>query len=64
MLKLQDFEEVPMNTVSTYKEEALAALEVLGFVRKQAEKVVDTIVKLNNEELSVEEIIKQALKRL
>lgn len=64
MLKLQDFEEVPMNAVSTHKEEALAALEVLGFMRKQAEKVVDTIIKSSSEELSVEEIIKQALKRL
>ena len=64
MLKLQDFEEVPMNAVSTYKEEALAALEVLGFMRKQAEKVVDSIIKSSSEELSVEEIIKQALKRL
>ena len=64
MLKLQDFEEVHFNTLNTNKEEALAALEVLGFVRKQAEKVVDTIVKSNSEELSVEEIIKQALKCL
>ena len=64
MLKLQDFEEVHFNTLNTNKEEALAALEVLGFVRKQAEKVVDTIIKSNSEELSVEEIIKQALKRL
>jgi len=64
MLKLQDFEEVPMNTISTHKEEALAALEVLGFMRKQAEKVVDIIIKSSNKELSVEEIIKQALKRL
>ena len=64
MLKLQDFEEVSINTLNTNKEEALAALEVLGFMRKQAEKVVDTIIKSNSEELSVEEIIKQALKRL
>ncbi|WP_314288599.1 Holliday junction branch migration protein RuvA [Capnocytophaga sputigena] len=64
MLKLQDFEEVSINTLNTNKEEALAALEVLGFVHKQAEKVVDTIVKSSSEELSVEEIIKQALKRL
>ena len=64
MLKLQDFEEVSINTLNTNKEEALAALEVLGFVRKQAEKVVDSIIKSNSEELSVEEIIKQALKRL
>ena len=64
MLKLQDFEEVSINTLNTNKEEALAALEVLGFVRKQAERVVDSIIKSNSEELSVEEIIKQALKRL
>ena len=64
MLKLQDFEEVHFNTLNTNKEEALAALEVLGFVRKQAEKVVDTIIKSDSEELSVEEIIKQALERL
>ena len=64
MLKLQDFEEVSINTLNTNKEEALAALEVLGFVRKQAEKVVDIIIKSSSEELSVEEIIKQALKRL
>ena len=64
MLKLQDFEEVSINTLNTNKEEALAALEVLGFVRKQAEKVVDSILKSSSEELSVEEIIKQALKRL
>ena len=64
MLKLQDFEEVSINTLNTNKEEALAALEVLGFMRKQAEKVVDIIIKSSSEELSVEEIIKQALKRL
>ena len=64
MLKLQDFEEISINTLNTNKEEALAALEVLGFMRKQAEKVVDIIIKSSNEELSVEEIIKQALKRL
>ena len=64
MLKLQDFEEVSINTLNTNKEEALAALEVLGFVRKQAEKVVDSIIKSNSEEFLVEEIIKQALKRL
>ncbi|GJH39587.1 Holliday junction ATP-dependent DNA helicase RuvA [Capnocytophaga sp. HP1101] len=64
MLKLQDFEEVTISATNTNKEEALAALEVLGFVRKQAEKTVDAIIKSTNEELSVEEIIKQALKRL
>ena len=63
MLKLQDFADTPISAVSTHKEEALAALEVLGFVRKQAEKVVDKIVQAS-EALSVEDIIKQALKSL
>ena len=64
ILKLQDFADTPISAVSTHKEEALAALEVLGFVRKQAEKVVDKIVQAAPEALSVEEIIKQALKSL
>ena len=64
MLKLQDFADAPISVVSTHKEEALAALEVLGFVRKQAEKVVDKIVQAAPESLSVEDIIKQALKSL
>ncbi|WP_315542467.1 Holliday junction branch migration protein RuvA [Capnocytophaga leadbetteri] len=64
MLKLQDFADAPISAVSNHKEEALAALEVLGFVRKQAEKVVDKIVQAAPESLSVEDIIKQALKSL
>ena len=64
MLKLQDFADAPISGVSTHKEEALAALEVLRFVRKQAEKVVDKIVQAAPESLSVEDIIKQALKSL
>ncbi|MFJ1473506.1 Holliday junction branch migration protein RuvA [Capnocytophaga cynodegmi] len=64
MVKLQDFEDVSLTTPNTNKEEALAALEVLGFARKQSEKVVDKIVKSASGEISVEEIIKQALKNL
>ncbi|MFC2682431.1 MAG: Holliday junction branch migration protein RuvA [Capnocytophaga leadbetteri] len=64
MLKLQDFADAPISAVSTHKEEALAALEVLGFVRKQAEKVVDKIVQAAPESPLVEDIIKQALKSL
>lgn len=64
MLKLQDFADAPISAVSTHKEEALTALEVLGFVRKQAEKVVDKIVQAAPDSLSVEDIIKQALKSL
>ncbi|GFR75440.1 Holliday junction ATP-dependent DNA helicase RuvA [Elysia marginata] len=45
------------------KLEALSALEVLGFLPKQSEKVVDSILK-GGENISVEELIKRALKRL
>ena len=38
MLKLQDLADEPNAIIHSNKEEALAALEVLGFVRKQAEK--------------------------
>lgn len=64
MMKLQDFEDVSAGAINTGKEEALSALEVLGFVRKQAEKVVDKIISSASGEISVEEIIKQALKNL
>lgn len=64
MMKLQDFDDVVHTESNTNKEEALAALEVLGFARKQAEKTVDAIVKAASGSMSVEEIIKQALKNL
>lgn len=64
MLKINDFEDIEYNAQNTNKEEALSALEVLGFVRKQAEKVVDSIIKSASGEISVEEIIKRALKNL
>lgn len=48
---------------NTRKNEALSALETLGFIRKKAEKVCDVILK-EDPEASVETIIKLALKRL
>lgn len=48
---------------NTNKEEALTALETLGFSKKQADKVCGQIVK-ENPDANVEMIIKQALKRL
>lgn len=44
-------------------EEALSALVMLGFAKNQVEKVLGTIVQ-TNESLSVEQIIKMALKKL
>lgn len=63
VLKLYDLVEVSLIQNNTNKDEALSALEVLGFLRKNAEKVVDKIAK-ENPEATVEFIIKQALKNL
>ena len=63
MLKLYDIDEVSMSQSNTNRDEALSALEVLGFVRKASERIVEKIVK-ENPESSVEFIIKQALKNL
>lgn len=64
MLKLQDLADEPSTTIHSNKEEALAALEVLGFVRKQAEKVLDKVLRTATKELSVEELIKEGLNQL
>lgn len=63
IIKIYDIDEVSVNRSNTNKDEALSALEVLGFAKKQAERVVDKIVILEPE-ASVEAIIKQALKNL
>lgn len=63
VLKLYDLEEVSVSGYNTNKEEALSALEVLGFNKKAAEKVVEKIVR-ENPGVTVETIIKQALKNL
>jgi len=48
---------------NTHKDEALSALETLGYTRKQSEKVVTRIIK-NDASASVETIIKLSLKNL
>ena len=63
ILKVYGLSSISAGTSNTNKNEALSALETLGFVRKQSEKVVDTIVKQNSQ-ASIEMIIKQALKNL
>lgn len=63
ILKVYDIGEVSALANNTNKEEALSALEVLGFVRRQAEKVVDKVL-TQDPSLSVENIIKLALKNL
>lgn len=63
VLKLYGLEEVSVEGYNTNKDEALSALEVLGFNKKLAEKAVEKIVK-ENPGANVETIIKQALKNL
>jgi holliday junction DNA helicase RuvA len=63
VLKLYDLDEVSMSQSNTNRDEALSALEVLGFVRKASERVVEKIIK-DAPESTVEFIIKQALKNL
>ncbi len=61
--KTYAIDEVYVSQSNTIKNEALSALEVLGFNKKQVEKVVDKIL-LDNNSLSVEVLIKNALKNL
>ncbi len=63
ILKVYDMGEVSLHSNNTTKEEALSALEVLGFARRQSGKVVDKVLSQDSS-LSVEDIIKQALKNL
>lgn len=53
---------VPVNV--TAKDEALSALVMLGFARNAAEKVLDQEVNKNGGNLTVEQLIKSALKSL
>ncbi len=62
VLKLELSDPV-QTTQNKNKDEALTALEVLGFIRKNAEKVVEKITK-DNPEATIEQIIKLALKSL
>jgi holliday junction DNA helicase RuvA len=63
VLKLYDLDEVSISQSNTNKDEALSALEVLGFNKKLAEKAVEKIVR-DQPEATVESIIKQALKNI
>ena len=61
ILKTFDMDEVSISENNTNKEEALSALEVLGFTKKQSDKVLNSILK-ESPNASVEQLIKQALK--
>jgi len=63
ILKVYDIDENSAIRNNTNKDEALSALEVLGFLKKQSERVVDKIL-AQQPDADVETIIKLALKNL
>ena len=63
MLNLYEGEEIQSFANNTIKEEALSALEVLGYSRKQSEKVIDNAIQ-SAPDSSVEDLIKAALNKL
>ncbi len=63
ILKVYTQDETSAFIGNTNKDEALSALEVLGFGKKQSERVVDKIL-TDEHDADVEVIIKEALKNL
>jgi len=63
MMNLFDGEEIQIFGNNTIKDEALSALEVLGYSRKQSERIMDQIIQIAPDS-SVEELIKEALNKL
>lgn len=63
IVKTYEFSEDLVQSNNTIKEEALSALEVLGYSRKQVEKLVRKIIQ-ETPNSSLEMVIKQALKNL
>jgi Holliday junction DNA helicase RuvA len=55
--------EISISGLNQNREEALSALEVLGYSRKLTSKVVDELIN-NDPEISVEKIIKNSLNKL
>ena len=63
VLKVYGIDELSSIPNNTSKDEALSALDVLGFNKKQSEKVVERILQAQPDAF-VEQIIKEALKNL
>ena len=63
ILTVAGMDEIPAFKSNTIKEETLSALEVLGYPRRQTEKLIDNILQ-SAPDSSVEELIKQALNKL
>lgn len=55
---------ISMPSHNTAKDEALSALVMLGFAKSSAEKALDSAIRATTDNLSVEQLIKIALKSL
>jgi Holliday junction DNA helicase RuvA len=63
IIKSEDTSQLFKSPDNTIKNEALSALEVLGFSKKNSQKVVDRLLTTDSS-MPVEELIKKALKLL
>lgn len=63
ILQALEGEDISLHSSNTGRDEALSALETLGYLRKQAQKVVDKIL-ASEPDATVEKLIKGALKQL
>lgn len=63
MAKTFNIDEISLVSNNTVKEETLSALEVLGFTRKQTEKLIDKYL-YENPNYKIESLLKTALKTL
>ena len=61
--KLKDGDQIVTSLDNTIKEEALSALVMLGFPKAKVDKIINEILK-ENKGLSVENLIKESLKRI
>lgn len=61
--KAENEVDISFQSSNTTKDEALSALDVLGFNRNAAEKAIDKLLR-SGDSFSVEELVKNALKNL
>lgn len=63
LVKLPETGQILLSTDNTIRNESLSALVMLGFAKRDAEKIVTKIIQ-EQPDATVESVIKQALKRL
>ncbi len=61
IIKTYDIDTISTSIDNTAREEALSALDVLGFSRKQTQRIIDRVLR-DEPTISIENLIKQALK--